>query len=60
MYCKGIKVLNRRHVESYILDDEIITKLCNAVGKPDKIAECITAKTEKSQQVLQEETLLMI
>jgi len=44
---KGIKVLNRRHVESYILDDEIITKLCNAVGKPDKIAECITAKTEK-------------
>ena len=44
---KGIKVLNRRHIESYILDDEIITKLCNGVGKPDKIAECITAKTAK-------------
>ena len=45
---KGIKVLNRRHVESYILDDEIITKLCNAVGKPDKIAECITEKIAAS------------
>lgn len=44
---KGIKVLNRRHIESYILDDEIITKLCNIVGKPDKITECITAKTER-------------
>lgn len=44
---KGIKVLNRRHIESYILDDEIIVKLCNDVGKPDKIAECIAAKKSK-------------
>ncbi|MBE6329719.1 MAG: ATP-binding protein [Bacteroidales bacterium] len=44
---KQIKVLKRRHIESYILDDEIITKLCNSVGKPDKIAECIAAKTAK-------------
>lgn len=44
---KRIKVLKRRHIESYILDDEIITKLCNSVGKPDKIAECIAAKIAK-------------
>lgn len=44
---KQIKVLKRRHIESYILDDEIITKLCNSVGKPDKIAECIAAKIAK-------------
>lgn len=44
---KGIKVLNRRHIESYILDDEIITKLCNSIGKPDKITDCIAAKTAK-------------
>lgn len=46
-YAKGIKVLNRRHIESYILDDEILAKLCNSVNKPDKIAECIDAKTAK-------------
>lgn len=44
---KQIKVLKRRHIESYILDDEIITKLCNNIGKPEKIAECIAAKTAK-------------
>lgn len=44
---KGVKVLNRRHIESYILDDEIITKLCNNIGKSDKITECIAAKTTK-------------
>lgn len=44
---KGVKVLKRRHIESYILDDEIITKLCNNIGKSDKITECIAAKTTK-------------
>lgn len=44
---KQIKVLKRRHIESYILDDEIIIKLCNNIGKPEKIAECIAAKTAK-------------
>lgn len=44
---RGIKVLAKRHIESYLLDDEIIAKLCDIVGKPDKIAECIAAKAAK-------------
>lgn len=41
---KGIKVLNKRHIECYLLDDEIIKKLCIARGKEEKIEECIMAK----------------
>ena len=40
----GIKVLNRRHIESYILDDEIIIKLCTILGMSNKITDCITMK----------------
>lgn len=41
---KGIKVLSRRNLESYLLDDSIISLLCDACGHPDKYDECITAK----------------
>ncbi|WP_276930806.1 AAA family ATPase [Faecalibaculum rodentium] len=33
---KGIKVLTRRNLESYLLDDDVIEKLCNVKGQPDK------------------------
>lgn len=41
---KGIKVLNKRHIECYLLDDEIIIKLCEMQGKNDKISDCLYAK----------------
>jgi len=41
---KGIKTSKRRHIESYLLDDEIIIKLCINVGKPEYIADCLSAK----------------
>ena len=41
---KGIKVLKERNLESYLLDDEVIKKLCVSVGKPDEYAECIQEK----------------
>ena len=41
---RGINVLNRRHLESYLLDDEIITKLCRIQGKDYLIDECLAAK----------------
>jgi len=41
---KKIKTLEKRHIENYLLDDEIITKLCVANGKVDKIEECLLAK----------------
>lgn len=37
---KGIKTTRRRHIESYLLDDEIIKKLCDSLCKPDKYLEC--------------------
>ena len=41
---RGIKVLCRRHIECFLYDDEIITKLCMSLGKQDKVEECLTAK----------------
>jgi predicted ATPase len=43
---KGIKVLNKRHLECYLLDDEIIIKLCRMLGKEEKTEDCITAKQQ--------------
>ena len=43
---KGIKVLRERNLESYLLDDEVIRKLCDSVGKPEGHEECIRKKCE--------------
>lgn len=41
---KGIKTIGRRHIECYLLDDEVISKLCNKTGHDDLVSDCITAK----------------
>lgn len=41
---KGIRVLKERNLESYMLDDEVIKKLCEAVGKAGEYDECIREK----------------
>lgn len=41
---KGIKVLKERNLESYILDDEVIKKLCESVRKAEEYGECIKEK----------------
>ena len=46
LQAKGIKVLMKRHIECYLLDDEIIKKLCNSVNKEDKIEECLNSKAK--------------
>jgi predicted ATPase len=46
---KGIKTSKRRHIECYLLDDELIEKLCNSVCKPKLIAQCLQAKTNALQ-----------
>lgn len=43
---RGIKVLQKRHIECYLWDDEIIKKLCCSKNKEDKIAECLAAKND--------------
>ncbi|MDZ7741651.1 MAG: hypothetical protein U5Q03_07855 [Bacteroidota bacterium] len=46
---KGIKTSNRRHIESYLFDDELITKLCNTMGKPELLQNCLDAKNQAIQ-----------
>lgn len=41
---KGIKVLKERNLESYILDDEVIKKLCESVRKAEEYGDCIKEK----------------
>ena len=40
----GIRILSRKTIESYLLDDEVLKKLCEDHGKSDKISDLLTAK----------------
>lgn len=40
----GIRVLRRRHLESYLLDDEILTALCAREGKPHLTSQLLQEK----------------
>lgn len=48
LFEKGIKTTSKRHLEAYLLDDEIIKKLCNSVGLLEKFDEC---KAEKEKAI---------
>ena len=41
---KGILTLSRKTIESYLLDDEVLTKLCGDYGASDKVADLLNAK----------------
>jgi hypothetical protein len=41
---QGIRVLSRRHLESYLLDDEIIAQLCISRGKGQLVSQALDAK----------------
>ena len=43
---QGIKVLSRRHLESYLLDDEVLKKWCDSVDKSDKKQDLLNIKTQ--------------
>jgi len=44
LLAKGIKTTSRRHIESYLLDDSVIEKLCDQAGKPQLLVHCIAEK----------------
>ena len=44
---KGIKVLSKRHIECYLLDDEILQLLCNREGKSDEYQKIVEIKEQK-------------
>ena len=41
---EGIKVLSRRHMEAFLLDDEVLKKWCESVNKPEKEKELLAIK----------------
>ena len=43
---RGVRVLSRRHLESFLFDDEILIALCKERGHGDKIQEVIEAKKQ--------------
>ena len=51
---KGIRTLSRRNIEGYLLDDEVLTELCNREGKPDKIQDLLKAKQDALQKSIAE------
>ncbi len=40
----GTRVLRRRHIESYFLDDEVLTALCESVGQPEQLSALVEAR----------------
>lgn len=42
----GIRVLSRRHLESYLLDDEVLRKLCERNGCGDAIGDVLEIKRQ--------------
>ena len=41
---QGVRVLSRRNLESYLLDDEVLRKLATANGKDENISEILAEK----------------
>jgi predicted ATPase len=41
---RGVRVINRRTIESYLLDDSVLRRLCESLRKPNAIDELLTAK----------------
>ncbi len=47
---QNIRVLSRRHLESYLFDDEVLDALCEAVSMPKKKQEVKDAKVSALQE----------
>ena len=43
---EGIRILSRKSIESYLLDDEVLKKLCEDHGESDKISDLLAAKNK--------------
>lgn len=41
---KGVRVLTRRHLESYLFDDEVLSALCESLGQSDRLPDLLAAK----------------
>ena len=51
---KGVRTLSLRNIEGYLLDDEVLTKLCEDHGKFDKMQDLLNAKQAALQKSIAE------
>ncbi len=49
---KGIRTFSKRHLESFLLDDSIIKKLCDASNQSEKYDDCIIKKQKALENVV--------
>jgi predicted ATPase len=52
LHQKKIKTTSKRHLEAYLLDNEIIKKLCDKVGSSEKNEECIREKNKAIENAI--------
>ena len=45
----GVNVLSKRSLESYLLDDEVLSRLCEAQGQSEKLHTLLTAKQQATK-----------
>lgn len=50
---KGITVLRKRNLESYLLEDEVIYKLCEKYGTVENYDNCIKIRNEEMQKSIE-------
>jgi hypothetical protein len=43
---KGVRVLSRRNIEAYLLDDNVLRKFCVSIGRPEKADEVLQIKAD--------------
>jgi hypothetical protein len=51
---QGIRVLSRRHIESYLYDDEVLAALCDQEGKPGEIPALLQDKREALEETVRQ------
>lgn len=49
LQAQGVRVLGRRHIESYLLDDDVLTRLCQKLGNVALAPEALAAKATALQ-----------
>jgi predicted ATPase len=54
LQAQGVRVLSKRHLESYLFDDELLAKLCTSVGKADKIPELLAIKASALAEIVKQ------
>ena len=47
---RGMRIFRRRHLECYLLDDEVLETLCSQQGNPEKVSEVKKARDDAVAQ----------